>query len=172
MSSRDERLWQPLQVIYDELVAALEIDKYDLDTALEQQATLYLRASDLFSDCTAIRDQLKEELNRKSAVMAEEFRVAGAHKTVAAIKDAVDQDDTITVLRIRIGTWIDKCNRANALRDAMDQRGKSARELAHLYVGGYYQTSSAGSRAQLERKTYEDNRARLAEARRSKSGGS
>lgn len=168
-SQKDKDAWAEMEDEYDRLREAVGIDKFDLDTQLSQQAALYLDASDLYVAATDKRDYFKDRVTRQLADSAADLRVTGDYKSETAIKEAAEATPEMRFAKERLAFWVSKANRTFALREAIDQRGKMLKELAHLYVSGYYQTTGAGATGRrLENHQYEANRERLKRARLSR----
>lgn len=128
---------------YDRLKARLKIDKDDLDTELIEQAPLYQEVSEAHADAISTRDAAKEDHAKVAARVAYELRKAKAASGDKCNETMVSDE---TTLDPRFQESVEKVARAireaavlGALKDSFDQRGKMLRELASLYLGGYWQ---------------------------------
>lgn len=130
------------QELEGRLRAALIIDRNDLDTAISQQPTLYMDASDLFSFCASKRDHFKNELARMEGAVAQELRASETRYTEASIKEQIPLDEDVIRTKKYVVFWQDRCTTAAALQHAIEQRGRMLKELTNLYIGGYYQSGS------------------------------
>jgi len=120
---------------------ALQIDKFDLDTALEQQVVIYQDVCEELSVAVSKRDLLEYD---KSQLYAEiELRIRdnyeqqGAKITEAKIKALIAVDELyILSVEAVLGAKMDVAEWQN-LEAAYKQRAHVLRDLVSLFVSGY-----------------------------------
>lgn len=145
---------------YAHLRDQLQIDKNNLDEECIKQPMLYQSLSEEHVLAVAERDTLKESLAVIDAQVAEELRTSSTEKITD--KKCADMVQTDARHKQAYGKWQEAVKKAAYLQTlvyAADQRGKMLRELAQLFVAGYFDRVTAGS----SRKT---NDAALAQAGR------
>jgi hypothetical protein len=159
-----------------ELKEALRIDRFNLDTELTRQSTLYLEAAEAAAVVRSQLDQAKADLDNLEAALDRDLRleaeITGAKTTEVNLSRMLQRHPT------RIQAHKDylelklKSERLDQLREAYRQRVYMLREMVALYVSGYYADASVeGSKTNyLDAKVEQINR-QLAEKRRARSGG-
>jgi hypothetical protein len=166
---KDQQLWAENEEEYLRLREAVVIDQFSLDTQLSTQPSLFLQACDLYVSATDRRDFFKDKVGHQLAAAAAELRASGEYKSETAIKEAAEHTPDVRAIKARLAFWVNKTNLTFSLREAIDQRGKMLKELAHLFVSGYYQTSAVGAtEKQLEQHEHMANRQKLTLARKTK----
>ncbi len=145
----------------DEFRGYLKIDRDALDEAIIMQSDLYYRVSRMFVLAVSKKDKLKEEIAIVDANLDMDLREEAANKkkgekvTEGAIRGQ------IAAHRAHIESireYLDarrEMEELQALKDAFSQRGYMLRELARLYIAGYYQSPviSGGPRSREEGET-------------------
>jgi Arc/MetJ family transcription regulator len=126
----------------EEFKEGLMIDKYALDDALEQQAFRMYQVSERTAEAISIRDRCKENVETTDAETAEAIRKhylktgdklteANLLQQVATSKAHLDAHEEYIEAKKQADLW-------SSLKDAYIQRGLALRELAGLYVAGYF----------------------------------
>lgn len=138
-----DKTLKALEEKHAELKQHLRIDRNNLETELEKQADLFYEICEEHTRAISRRDELEVTSKEQYALCADAVRRnaedSGEKITEAYVKEQVAMDKdyldaTATYLEAK------KLSDLFAgLRDAFDQRGKMLRELAQLYLGGYYQ---------------------------------
>lgn len=149
----------------------VRIDRNALDSAVEQQAHLFMSVCEEHVRYASIRDEAKDRLARHDARCAREFRrkaeAAKERVTEAMVNDAVMLDEEHIRLSTELNSISAQTERWWALRIAYDQRVKMLRELVGLYASGYFSAEAAASpRAAVRDALAATARARLEERRR------
>lgn len=128
-----------LEQSHAELKQHLRIDRNSLETELEAQADLFYEVCEHHARAISRRDELKTASEEQYALCADAIRRGEDKVTEAHVKEQVSMDkDYLDAC----ATFLEAKKLADlfaGLRDAFDQRGKMLRELAQLYLGGYYQ---------------------------------
>jgi hypothetical protein len=158
---------------YEELARALKIDKEGLDDDLVKQPELYHEAGRLYQSAASTRDEAKNDRDRLKGEIDLDIRkrlreVEERHKddvkvkapTETQIANMVVGDDKYIAANERYQEWDRLAGQGMALREDFHARGFTLRELANLWVAGYYQTNSAGRSDAMGRRAEEYHRAR------------
>lgn len=151
----------------EEFRGYLLIDKLALDIVVSEQASLFERVGDAFTDAAAERDACKEDLATIDAQLDSSIR-----------KKLGDQKVTEAVIKHRIQNarahkeafqkWLDakvKADKLGNLKEAFHQRSYMIRELAALYVANYYDESSVKGTAKTDNAAYHRTKKRMEEER-------
>jgi hypothetical protein len=130
-----------------DLKETLRIDKHALDSAIEKQASTYFRVAEQSALAQSRRDQAKADMDSEFAEACNAAR-AKAAKTDAKITEAMvkEQAEHNRSYKEAVDAYLDTRKDADllqALERSFEQRGKMLRELAQLYIAGYYQMSGA-----------------------------
>lgn len=141
---------EPVGLDLSELRAKLQIDKHNLDEECIQQPSLYQTLSEQHVLAVSVRDTLKEEMQIEDAVLAEEIRkrltsTPGERSSETRIGDLVQQEQRHIAKQRKWAAAVTRAATLGAMVTAADQRGKMLRELAQLYVAGYYDRVVASS---------------------------
>lgn len=160
------------QKLVDDLKPYLEIDRNGLDEAIERQAALYFRVAEQGALAQSKRDEAKINMDAAFAEACSKARVKAAKNgdkvTEAMIKESAE---TSTLYKEASQTYLSHKNDAEvlgALEKSFDQRGRMLRELAQLYISGYFQISGAGA---VRDRRAQDNREAMQAARERRSRG-
>lgn len=147
----------------------IRFDRDALDDAIEEQAGLFLQASDEQATAVSRRDQAKSIMEEEFAAACDRARRGRSEerKTEAAVKEAAQLDRQYKKADNEYRELKLAADLATALREAFDMRGKMLREMAQLYIAGYYQTNavSGKDRKEVADREHAANRATLHEAR-------
>lgn len=132
-----------------ELKGHLLIDRNELETELEKQSELYYEVCEAHARASSRRDELKVAMEEQYAISADSIRRAAEEEkakiTEASIKEQVILekdylDATAAYLEAKKLAEL-----YGGLREAFDSRGKMLKELAQLYISGYYQVARVDS---------------------------
>jgi hypothetical protein len=120
----------------------LRIDKNNLDEEMLRQPFVYQDISEAYVNAAGERDFAKEALARVDAKLAEEFRAKAAkdkeRTSETKIGDLVIRAPEHVEAHLEFAAKKRKADILSALQSSFDQRGKMLRELASLYVAGYF----------------------------------
>lgn len=120
----------------------LQINKYNLDEHLTQQADVYYRVSEGYANAVSRRDQAKEDLAREDADIAHQLRREaereGAKLTEAKLAQAVLLDERHDEAHKKLSKAKNEADHWGILKDSFVQRASMLKELAGLYCAGYY----------------------------------
>ena len=137
---------------FEELVP---IDKYNLDTLLQEHPDLFYRVSVAYEEAGASADQAKSYMDRLGAELDVEYRERmlkdGGKATDTAVKQAVANDPD---MKAASEEFLDKrrlLGRWRALKDAYETRFKSMKELVQLYSSGYFSDAVGNKARRVER---------------------
>ncbi|MBX4215938.1 hypothetical protein KW797_03240 [Candidatus Parcubacteria bacterium] len=158
---------------YPEFRNRVKIDKDRLDSAVEEQAFLFLEVCEHHVRATSLADAARDELKQTDGRLAREFRMKQMKDGEKATEAMVNEH---LVLHSEHRGAIDKLNdrerekeRWYALRQAMDQRSKMLRELVNLFASSYFTSSGAATPRNAVRDALaETARKKMDEQRRSK----
>jgi hypothetical protein len=151
---------------------SLVIDKNSLDVALQRQPQLFLQVSELFTQASAHRDFLKEEIARIDAELYAIHRAKIEKATGKATEAQVSQAVTVDAKHKEATTKFNKAKEtadlAGALRDAFHQRRYMLQELCGLFVANYFQSDSVGVSNSVHEYRAQKNRDAIAAKRDSR----
>lgn len=125
--------------------AALLIDKNDLDEAMVRQPVLYSEVSEAQVLAAAQRDTAKQRLEATDARLADNIRRAwskeGERFAEARVGDAVLQEAEHVAALAEYSRCARRASYLGSLVSSFEQRGKMLRELAGLFMSGYFSRS-------------------------------
>ena len=153
----------------DKYKANLAIDKNSLDTCIQEQVILYSEVSEHYINALAIRDTKKKEMEEQYAFTCLQIRQDAANEgrkiTEAGIKEHALTDDEYLasvgahlVAKTNTDYWA-------SLKEAYSQRSHMIKELAGLYVAGYFSDLTIKSE-HPEEVSNSERRAKLTQHRR------
>lgn len=148
------------------LKGRLEINKAALDEEISQQPMLFLEIAEQYELAVAERDALKEELARIDAELFRDSKLDDPKATEAMVKSLVQTDQSHKRAFL---SWLDAKTRAaklGALKDAFESRGHMLKQLASLFVTGYYETTSYQGTNATDTARYKARRQIMGEARK------
>lgn len=151
------------------LETGLRINKDGLDDALISQPEFYRRAASAFAQAVSRRDGCKDELKAIEAKRYLEIRQTATEKlTEVAIKAMVDSSEEVIASRQEHLSACYEADTLEGLKEAFSQRAFMLKDLANLWVNGYFQSSSAtgGNSRQVQERANDERRAQVAQARR------
>ncbi len=152
---------------------ALRIDKYDLDTELLSQADLFYRVAQQYAEAVSDKDAqyefLKETDAKLNLLIREQFDGAGKKITEAQINATVlSHDEHKAVFQEWLGSK-EAADSIGHLKEAFIQRSYMLRDLAQLYIAGYFSEKSVSADDSTSKEAvYKRRKGRLAERRREK----
>ena len=154
-----------------EFEAALLIDKHNLDTEILSQADLFYRVAQRYAEAVSIRDEMHEVLKETDA----EVNLAIRHENSGT--KITEAQINATVLKHKFhmeafGNWLtakEEADKAGNLKEAFIQRSYMLRDLAQLYIAGYFSEKSVSADNETSKDAvYQKHKSRLAERRRDK----
>lgn len=142
-----------------ELEKFVPVDKHNLDGNLEEQPDIFYRVSKAYAISISEADIAKaaiDELNaRLDAEVREDMEKAGDKVTEGKVKMAVA---SIPEMRAAVSNHLEKreiSGRWLALKDSLNQRSYTLKELVALYSAGYFTDAVGGSARSQARDTNE-----------------
>mgnify|MGYP000851123704 FL=1 len=156
--------------IITDLVNHLKIDKHDLDNEVTRHSDLLHTALEAHAHAVNLRDAAKNKVEELYAELSLKYR-----------RDADNSGIKMTEDRIKQSVLVDKqykdvqndllllkldCDKLAALKDAYTSRGYMLRELAGLWIGGYFSNRSIeGTEHLAETARYNHARHAITDAR-------
>lgn len=138
----DKRIKQVL----DNYRGKLRIDRLALDDGIEEHASLFYEISEEHALAMSRRDTAKAAMDEVYSISADQvrrdFSESKDKHTEAQIKEAVVLDPDYLAA---IAQYQDRAKEAallGAMKDSFEQRGRMLRELAQLYISGYFSITS------------------------------
>ena len=160
------------KISFQDFQELLRIDRDALDEALIRQPELFLAVSKKYVTNVSYRDELKEDIDRVRAEVTMKIRLRAARvgekitdKTVEASVETDEryQDSVKKYLSAKkmADEWL-------ALKEAFTQRSYVLKDLASLYIAGYFGVNSVKGSAprQFEKEEYERTREQISQKRR------
>ena len=152
----------------------IKIDQNALNDELVAQPELFLAASRAYVEAVSERDAAKSELDVARA--AADFRVrtareaAGEKSTETIIASAVELDKKYRAAVERHLAAKKAAAEAEVVKESFGQRGYVLKDLAALYIAGYYATSSVSGpdSREVQKQDYEVKRTEIAKRRRNR----
>lgn len=154
----------------EELKSYLRIDKHNLDKAIEEQAEMFYFVAEGSALAGSVRDQIKYELDTLISDTYLTTRLVAAEQgrkiTETLLEQEVAQDKEVQKMKEKYldvkaeaETWL-------ALKESFAQRGYMLRELASLYVSGYFAEISVKSTGNTEELQNQARRERMSARRK------
>lgn len=139
----------------EELRKHLKIDRLNLDEELIKQPQLFFEVAEAAAIARSRMDAAKDNVERVESDVDQRIRQDAANEderlTEKEIKALIQNDDD----RVKAyASYLDlkrQTEELDQLRDSFRQRGYMLRELAALYISGYFQTSSTKGRGHKAR---------------------
>lgn len=161
----------PASDLFDKYRLHMRIDKYALDEAMETQAQLYQEVSEGYVNACSLRDQAKSEVERTLASVAAELRIKfskqGDKFTESQVQNEVVRDARHTRAVMKHQELVKQAAQYASLQASFDQRAKMLKELAGLYVSGYFNSMEArGTEQQVKNAVATSIRRKLANKRK------
>jgi len=156
----------------DEMAERLKINRDALDQELIEQPQLFWQVSERYLWAVSIRDARKEELEQTRARISLDIRSvsakAGEKTTEAGILALVQTDSRALEVKEAYTKAVEEAARWAALKEAFSQRAYILRDLASLYVAGYFGEISVRSGGASDARTllYEQRKREMAAKRR------
>jgi len=155
----------------------LKIDRNALDDALVRQPSLFLSVSQGYVEAVSERDEAKEDIAVTKAEVSLDVRTKldaeGSKSTEAIVTAMVEIDKRYrTVMKIYLEAK-KEADRLLAMKEAFQQRAYVLKDLATLYVAGYYGDSVVRGSApqEVRNQAYQTNREKLAKRYKGRSNG-
>lgn len=155
----------PFDALVEELEQNLAIDEHDLDTACIQQPDDFYRAAKSLAMYLSRRDEAKQLISEAEARVDTQYRhqaeVNGDKVREAEVANAVTLDREVQEEKRKLLEINERVGIITALKEAYAARGYVLKDLAALWIAGYYQQSSAGN-SSADVRTINAERARRA----------
>ncbi len=161
------------KVSIEELRGLLKINQNDLDTEISQQPVIYDQVSQASAITRSLLDQVKSNIDNIEADVSLEIRVTADREeeklTEGAIKALIHTDKERRKAVAQMLTLKFQADEWDKLENSFRARGYMLRELASLFIAGYYQESTS----QGTKRRYREGRAekiseKMAEKRRNR----
>jgi hypothetical protein len=158
---------------YDELRAAVRINRDKLDEEVERQSSLFIEICEEHVQACSSRDLARDELARTDAEIAREARrkanEAKEKMTDAMCSDAIMLDPRHVAGSRKLQDLRREADRWDALREAFGQRVRMLHELVQLYGAGYFTSGTAGgTRSEVNNALAQSAREKMDAARKAK----
>lgn len=152
------------------LTTNLKIDKHSLDNEVTHHSDFLHSALDAHANAVNLRDGAKNQLEELYAELSLKYRReadnAGVKTTEDKIKQSVLIDDQYKKLQAQLLLLKLDCDKLAALKEAYLARGYMLRELAGLWLGGYFSNRSIdGMEHLVDNARYNDARYAITEMR-------
>jgi hypothetical protein len=123
----------------------VSIDKFALDEEFENQSVKFLEAAEVAADCLEERDLVKFDLEQVEAEVSMDIRkdpkkYSLEKITESSVKEALVLTKKYKEATIKLIEANNKVKKADAIREAYDQRKRSMEKLADLWIAGYWST--------------------------------
>lgn len=145
-----------------ELQSYLTIDKHQLDDAITHHAELLFTVSNALAHEVNERDLLKKELEEQYAATTLKMRDLAIKSGIKTTEDQIKQsallDEEYKEAQVRFLNKKLHCDRLQAMKEAFIARGYMIRDLAELWIAGYFSDMTIKATEQ----TADDLRAQLA----------
>ena len=129
----------------------IAFDRDALDDAIEEQAGLFLQCADAVAMAISRRDEAKSAMDLEFAKACDRARTGAIEKkTESGIKEAAQLDKKHMAAEAAHRDAKLEADLASSLRESFEMRGKMLREMAQLYIAGYYQAAGVGGRIRRE----------------------
>lgn len=155
---------------YEDYEKHLAIHKYQLDDDIEDQANLFFEVAQRASEAMALRDGAKTELEEIEArlylTIREDETNAGRKVTEAMLSHMVSLSSPYTKKKEAFDAAKHEVDRWNVLKEAFVQRGFMLKEMAGLYVAGYFAEFSVKGDKNTEEVKVDSLRDKSANSRR------
>lgn len=130
------------QTHIDRCTKALAIDKNDLDNEVIHQPQLFNEVSQHYVQALAQRDMLKQEVDLAKAQLDTHLRTEyvneGVKYTEASLANTIIQHPEYQKAVTEHLAWAHLTNAWGALKESFMQRSYALKDLAALYISGYY----------------------------------
>lgn len=157
----------------EELKKHLSLDKYALDDELEKQATVYYEICEAAASALSKRDTAKHQLELTDARLGDEIRTKAGRLGEKMTEAKLAQEVTCAEEHVQAyEEYLEAKHQADlwaALKEAFSQKGHALREMADLYVSGYFAGSDIKTgveRPNKDKADYERDREQIAQQRR------
>lgn len=134
----------------DRYKEALQLDKNDLDTALEQQPTLLDEVAEEHALAVSRRDEMKTAMEEAYATQADNIRNSSKPGEKPPTDSSVKEQASLTKEYLdAVAAYQEAKTYADLLGvkvESFRERGRSMGKLTELYVANYWARSSAGAK--------------------------
>jgi hypothetical protein len=125
----------------------LKVDKLNLDTHLEQQATLFMKYCKPLNEATLYKDDCKREIEYSIADIGKQIRLNpkkfGVEKiTEGSITEIINTTKEIVDLQSELIEWNNIEKYLAFTKEALNQKKDSLLKLVQLYSDGYYSVTN------------------------------
>jgi len=135
-----------LNSVLKEFIKVRNVNRFKLEVETEKQTSLYGMVSDVVSDLKEIRDELKNQIDRKAAKLEldlfEEPPIGKDKKpvklTVALVKAYIVDDDDLYELQEQLQEVNSYLYKFESKVASLEHRRSSLNNLTSLYIAGYY----------------------------------
>lgn len=128
--------------LLDEYAEFLLIDKFNLDTCLIEQGSVYYNVGIAYTNAVSAKDYTKAELDRAKADADKTIRQQAAEEservTEAQVANRILEDHLYRKAHDDFLEWKTISDKWLVLKESFEQRGYALRELCHLWVSNYY----------------------------------
>ena len=154
MSQQIDQIKAYIKEDLDELKSALFIDKYALDDMLLEHPSSFQIIAEEVTTANAYKDYMdkyvKEIYAETYLKIKEEALVTGTKMTEEAVKQLVFLDPRYSQVKNLFLKIQHKAANVSTLKEAMSTRGFMLRDLASLYIAGYFAKDSVSGEASDE----------------------
>jgi len=154
----------------EELKEFLVINKNRLDEAIEQQAEVFYHVAEGTANAISLRDQIKYELETLVSDTYLSIRLEASNEgrkiTEVLLENEVTQDKEVQRMKEKHLAVKTEADKWLALKESFTQRGYMLREMASLYVSGYFAEVSVRASADTEEIQQQARRERMAARRK------
>lgn len=166
-------LMQDYLDLYDKYKAKLVIDKHSLDNEGVAQAQLFADIAEKHVECASHRDEAYQNYKTTEAQqnlrMRQDALDEGRKVTETMLESLVITSRPYQIAKDAHLTWKALADKWEALRESAAQRSYILKDLAALWLGGYYSSASTNaSQNVVEKRVAQEVRAVQAEQRERK----
>ena len=154
-----------------DLSERIKIDQNALNDELVEQPALFMAASNAYVMAISERDEAKADVDVARAEAYFDIRRSSKEKvTEATISAQIELDKNYRVACKNYLEAKQAASEAETLKESFAQKGYVLKELAALYIAGYFGTSSVSGpeSREVQRRGYEEKRSEIAKQRRAR----
>lgn len=154
----------------------LKINKYQLDEEIVQQSENYFSVAEQYANVVSLRDEAYEKLKQVDADLYLDIRDRLAHSGEKATEATVNSLVMVDEEHVKqYEVYLEHKRQSEtlqALKDAFSQRSFMLRDLAQLYISGYYMDGAVvGAETGARDQRYQRNREIIKERLKDKHDG-
>lgn len=150
----------------EDLKKHLAINKYALDEELENQAVIYFEISENCAEALSYRDEAKQAVELVDAEVADAIRKDFARRDEKLTEAKLSQEVLLSAKHVTAyQDYLDTKKNAElwmALKESFSQKGHALREMADLYVAGYFAGSDIRGEGKISKGDVAAERGRAA----------